>query len=432
MALSLDTIDIHRPNRYAAQGFPWEEWDLLRREAPVFWYERNDIEPFWAVTRHADLMTISGNPEVFINGGPRLRLALKGEPEILKEGLDEFGTARGWDPDEPPDLVFMDNPRHRRVRKASSWAFTQGCMRGMAKHFDELAEGFAAEFFEAVKTATARDETCDFITEFACKLPLAAVGEMMELPPTDWEKFLVWSRAIIGEVEPEQIREGETLAQAVTRNINDFRGYLEGLIHEHRVPDGGPSSFVNRLVSAEVNGKPMNDQQLIGYLFVLIAAGNDTTRNATSGGFAALLEHPEQRDRLLDNPDLLRTTAEEVLRWTTPVISFLRTTTQDFDLSGTPIHEGDTVCMFYPSANRDEAVFDDPYHFDIARTPNEHVAFGFGAHFCIGTNLARAELSSMLKALIPYLPELELAGEGTRIANTHVSGYSTLPVRAAG
>ena len=431
MALSLDTIDIHRPTRYAEQGFPWAEWDLLRREAPIFWYERDDIEPFWAVTRHADVMTISGHPEVFINGGPRLRLALKGEPELLKEGLDEFGTSRGWDPDEPPDLVFMDNPRHRHVRKVSSWAFTQGCMRGMAKHFDELAEAFAAEFADAVKAASGRGETCDFVKDFACKLPFAAVGEIMELPPNDWKKILIWSRAIIGEVEPEQIHEGETAAQAAERNMNEFRSYLEDLVHEHRSPDGGPSSFVNRLVNATVHGEPMNDQQLIGYLFVLIGAGNDTTRNATAGGFAALLEHPDQRDRLLKNPDLLSTTVDEVLRWTTPVISFLRTTTCNFDLSGTPIREGETVCMFYPSANRDEIVFEDPYRFDIARTPNEHVTFGFGAHFCIGINLARAELSSMLKALIPYLSELELAGEGTRIANTHVSGYSTLPVRAA-
>lgn len=432
MVLSLDAIDIHRPTRYAEQGFPWAEWDLMRREAPIFWYERDDIEPFWAVTRYDDVMTISGHPEVFINGGPRLRLALKGEVEILRDGLGEFGTSRGWDPDEPPDLVFMDNPRHRHVRKASSWAYTQKCMRGMIQHFDELADGFAAEFVDAVRAATARGETCDFVGEFACKLPLAAVGEIMELPTGDWKKLLAWSRAILGEVEPEEIREGETLAEAAQRNNNDFRCYLEDLIHEHRVPGGGPSSFVNRLVNAEVQGKPMNDQQLIGYLFVLIGAGNDTTRNATAGGFAALLEYREQCDRLLENPDLMRTAAEEVLRCTSPVISFLRTTTRDFDLSGTPIREGDTVCMFYPSANRDDAVFDDPYRFDIARTPNEHLSFGFGAHFCIGTNLARAELISMLKAVLPYLPELELAGEGTRIPNTHVSGYSTLPVRAAG
>jgi cholest-4-en-3-one 26-monooxygenase len=253
----------------------------------------------------------------------------------------------------------------------------------------------------------------------------------MELPANDWKKILHWSRAIIGEVEPDQIRDGETLTQAVERNMNDFRGYLEDLIHEHRVPGGGPSSFVNRLINAEVQGKLMNDQQLIGYLFVLIGAGNDTTRNATAGGFATFLEQPAERDRLLENPDLMRTTVEEVLRWTSPVISFLRTTTRDFDLSGTQIRAGDTVCMFYPSANRDETVFDDPYRFDVARTPNEHVTFGYGAHFCIGTNLARAELSAMLKALLPHLPKFELAGEPTRIANTHVSGYSTLPVRAA-
>lgn len=431
MTLSLENIDIHTPQRYAKKGFPWEEWDLLRRDAPIFWYERDDIEPFWAVTRHADVLTISGLPEVFINGGPRLRLALKGEAELLRGGLDEFGTSRGWDPTEPPDLVFMDNPRHRHVRKASSWAFTQGCMRGMASHFDDLAEGFAAELTESAKAATQRGETCDFVHEFACKLPLAAVGEIMELPPDDWRKLLIWSNAIIGEVEPAQILEGETIAQAAERNMNEFRSYLEDLVQAHRVPSGGPSNFVNRLVNARVQGEPMNDQQLIGYLFVLIGAGNDTTRNATAGGFTALVEHPDQRDRLIEHPDLLPTAVDEILRWTTPVISFLRTATRDFDLSGTKIREGETVCMFYPSANRDDAVFEDPYRFDIGRTPNEYLTFGYGAHFCIGTNLARAELTSMMKALIPFLPEFELAGESSRIANTHVSGYSKLPVRAA-
>ena len=425
MALDLNTIDIHTPSLYAERGFPWQAWDLLRQEAPIHWYERHDVEPFWAVTRHADVMTISGHPRVFINGGPRLRLTLKHEVELGRGGIDAFGTARGWDPYEPPDLVFMDDPRHRQVRKASSGAFTQGCMRGMAAHFDTLAQQFTGELMASL----AARGTVDFVRELACKLPLAATGEIMGLAPDDWRQILIWSSAVIGEVEPEHLLAGETTVQAAERQANEFRAYLENLIHEHRKPGGGRSDFINRLVNARVQGKPMNDQQLIGYLFVLIAAGNDTTRNATVGGLVALLEHPEQRERLCADPSLIGSAVDEILRWTSPVVCFLRTCTEDFNLSGTRIKAGDTVCVFYPSANRDVAVFKDPYKFDIARTPNDHIAFGYGAHFCIGTNLARAELRASLTALLPVLSRLEIAGLPHRIGNTHVSGFSKLPVR---
>lgn len=430
MTFELNKLDIHRPSRYA-QGYPWKEWDLLRENAPVFWYERDDIEPFWAVTRYDDIMTISGHPDIFINGGPRLRLALKGETEILRDGVDEFGRERGWDPDEPPDLTFLDNPRHRHVRKLTSWAYTQAGMREMSGHFDELARGFTREFLAQLETDAKTGKATDFVAELACKLPLAAVGELMGLAPDDWKQILIWSNAVIGEVEPEHMLPGETVQQAAARNMYDFRGYLEELIRESRENGVERGGFIDRMVHTKVQGKELNDQQLIGYLFVLIAAGNDTTRNATAGGVAALLEHPEQRDLLCREPELLPSAVDEILRWTSPVVSFLRTATADFELSGTAIKAGDTVGMFYPSANRDEGVFDDPYRFDIGRDPNPHLTFGFGAHFCLGTNVARAELRSALEALLPVLPRLELAGEGTRIAHTHVSGYSTLPVRLA-
>lgn len=425
MSFDLRQIDIHTPRRYAEQGFPWAEWDQLRREAPVFRYERDDVEPFWAVTRHADVMTVSENSRVFINGGPRLRLALKGEPELLRGGVDAFGRSRNWDPNEPPDMVFMDDPRHRQTRRLSSWAFTQGCMRSVGEHFDALARDFAGELL----TTLEREGHCDFVSEFAAKLPLAATGEILGLAPDDWKQLLVWSNAILGEVEPEDMLPGETVVEAAERNMNDMRQYLEALIHEHRQPGGGPSPFINRLVNGTVDGKPLTEQQLNGYLFLLIGAGNDTTRNATVGGLVALLEHPAMRDLLCADPSLVGSAADEILRWTSPVISFLRTVTEDFELAGTALRPGDTVCVFYPSANRDERVFEEPYRFDITRNPNPHITFGFGAHFCLGTNLAKAELRSMLKAMLPLLPRLELTGEAHRIANTHVSGYSKLGVR---
>ena len=430
MTFDLDTLDIHRPSRYA-QGYPWREWDLLRAEAPVFWYERDDIEPFWAITRYDDVMTISGNQKVFINGGPRLRLALKGEKELLREGVDEFGQQRNWDPDEPPDFIFMDNPRHRHMRKLTSWAYTQSSMRQIAHHFDDMARGFTAEFMQQLEANATSGTPTDLVSELASKLPLAAVGELMGLAPDDWKQILIWSNAVIGEVEPEHLLPGETVPEAAARNMYDFRLYLEELINESRDNGATRGGFVDRMVHREVLGKKLTNQQLIGYLFVLIAAGNDTTRNATAGGVAALLEHPDQCERLCRDPSLLPTAIDEILRWTSPVVSFLRTCAEDFELSGTLIKAGDTVGMFYPSANRDERVFDEPYRFDIGREPNPHIAFGFGAHFCLGTNLARAELKSAIAALIPVLPKLSLAGDGARIAHTHVSGYSKLPVTLA-
>ena len=186
------------------------------------------------------------------------------------------------------------------------------------------------------------------------------------------------------------------------------------------------------MVHTPVEGKLLSNQQLNGYLFLLIGAGNDTTRNALAGGVAALLEHPEQCALLCADPTRVPMAVEEILRWTSPVASFLRTAFEDFDLSGTRIRAGDTVGLFYPSANRDPRVFEDPYRFDITRSPNPHLTFGFGAHFCLGTNLARVELVASLEALLPVLPQLALAGPPTRLAQTHVMGYSTLPLRLRG
>jgi cytochrome P450 len=431
MTVALDQTNIHTPRRYVEEGYPWEDWDLLRREAPVYRYERDDVEPFWAITRHADILAVSKRPDVFINGGPRLRLTIKGEVELLRGGLDEFGLTRGWNPQEPPDFVFMDDPRHRNFRLPSSRSFTPGRMRAMAAHFGELARQFTAEFEGALEAQSHSGGHCDFVTELAAKLPIAAIGEMMGLPPGDWKKIFKWTNAIVGEVLPEDRLAGENDVEAATRGMNEFRGYLEKRIRERRDAGCDRDDLFDTIVRGQIEGQPLNEQQLIGYLLLIIAAGNETTRNATSGGVIALIEHPEQRDLLCANPELLTSAIEEILRWTSPVIQFLRTATEDFELGGQKIRKGDTIGVFYPSANRDERVFEDPYCFDITRDPNPHLAFGHGAHFCLGANLARAELRAAFQALLPVLPRLEIAGPPRRIPNLHVSGYATLPVRAA-
>ena len=427
MTRALDRIDIHTPKLYAERGYPWRDWDLLRREAPIHWYERDDVQPFWAITRHADVLTVSRHSDVFVNGGPRLRLTLRGETELLRGGLDAFGRERGWDPEEPPDFIFMDDPRHRNFRLPTGRSFTPARMRAMAHHFDDLAQSFTAEFEAALET----QNPCDLVSELSAKLPIAAIGEMMGLPPDDWKKVFVWTNALLGEVAPEHQLPGETMLQAAERSMNEFRSYLEQRIRERRAAGADRDDLFDLVIRSEVEGGPLNEQQLIGYLLLLIGAGNETTRNATTGGVIALLEHPEQLRQLCEDPALLTPAIEEILRWTSPVIQFLRTATADFELSGQKIRAGDTVCVFYPSANRDEHVFADPYRFDIRREPNPHLSFGHGAHFCLGSNLARAELRASFRALLPVLPRLEVAGPPRRIPNLHVSGYVTLPIRTS-
>ncbi len=428
MTIALTTLNIHRATDYARDGHPWAAWDLLRREAPVFWYERDDVEPFWAVTRHADVLTVSNHPDVFINSGPRLRLSLKHEIEPMRGGLDSFGTERGWDPQEPPDMVFMDNPRHRHMRRQSSWAYTQGAMRAMGPHFRALAANFTAEFMAALEQAKVRGESVDFVHGLAAKLPLAAVGELMGLAPDDWKQILVWSEAVIGEIHESNRLPGESRGRAYYRNMFEFRSYIEDLLEESRAVGRERGGLIDRMVHTPVQGKLLTNQQLNGYILLLIGAGNDTTRNALSGGVAALLEHPQQCELLCRDPSLMPRAVEEILRWTSPVASFLRTAAEDFTLNGTHITAGDTVGLFYPSANRDEAVFADPYRFDITRTNNPHLTFGFGAHFCLGTNLARAELVASLGALLPHLQRLQLSGTPTRLVQSHVIGYTRLPM----
>ncbi len=430
-APTLDTLDIHSADRYAAHGYPWAEWDLLRREAPVFRYEREDIAPFWAITRHEDVLALSRHSKIFVNSGPILRLTTIEEDRATKAMSRVRAERDGWDPDEPHDFIFMDDPRHRDFRLLSARAFTPAALRRKEAHFAEISARFAQEFRERIVRDTAAGRSTDFVTHFAVKLPLAAICEMMGFAEGDWERLLYWTGAMFAPEETGYRRPGESRFDATTRAVDELRDYLMQQVEGRRARGLG-KDLTDAVVGGEIDGLPLTDQQIQGYLTVLIAAGNETTRNATTGGLMALLEHPLQRDLLCENPDLLEPAVEEILRWTSPVIQFARTAVADFELRGTRIRAGDTVGLFYPSANRDEAVFDEPYRFDITRDPNRHLAFGgYGAHFCLGANLARWEMRASLRALLPLLPELELVGDPLRVAHLHVGGIQQLSVRHA-
>jgi cholest-4-en-3-one 26-monooxygenase len=429
--LSLDTLDIHSKDLYVTRGYPWQEWDLLRREAPIFWYERDDIAPFWAITRHADILTISRRADVFVNS-QRLRLQTIREDEQQEAAMQLRAQAFGWDPEEPMDFIFMDDPRHRAFRLIPSRRFTPAALRKLEDHFAVLSRTFAEEFADELQNAAEAGESCDFVRGFAQKLPLAAIGEMMGLPSDDWRRLKQITNVLIGAPEPDFVEPGEDRAVSVARAFHEMTAYMVELIRDRRKSGPGGEDLSTLIVHAKIDGKPLTEQQLQGFLFVLLAAGNETTQNAISGGVHALLQHPDERARLCADAGLVTSAAEEILRWTSPVVQFARTAVEDFELAGTKIRAGEDVGMWYPSANRDEAVFDDPYRFDVGRTPNHHLAFGgFGAHFCLGANLARWELRAALRALLPILPRMESAGRAERVPNLHVSAIHRMPVRAA-
>ncbi|MFO0690599.1 MAG: cytochrome P450 [Myxococcota bacterium] len=430
-ALRLDTIDIHDKDLYVTRGYPWQEWDLLRREAPVFWYERDGIDPFWAVTRHEDILTISKHSEVFVNSG-RLRIFDRVDEERQRLSTAARIAARGWDPDEPADFIFMDDPRHRDFRLLIAKRFTPAALRPLERHFAELSRQFAGELEAELRSAAVRGEVCDFVKGFAEKLPLAAIGEMMGLPPGDWKRLKQLTNVMIGAPETAFFLPGEDRNAGVARAVEEMTEYMVRLVKDREARGPAGDDLSTQLIHSQLYGSRLTEQQLQGYLFVVLAAGNETTQNAISGGVHALLAHPEQRDLLCRHPELVVSAAEEILRWTSPVLQFARTAVADFELAGVKIAAGESVGMWYPSANRDESVFDEPYRFDITREPNRHLAFGgYGAHFCLGANLARWELRAALRALIPVLPKMELAGPLERVPNLHVSAIHRLPVRAA-
>jgi len=426
-------LDITDLDRYVAHGYPWAEWDLLRAEAPVYRYERPGYPPFWAVTRYEDVHTVHSNADVFINGGPILRI----DTEYALERMGVFAQRQaeryGWDPTEPPDMVFKDRPEHLDMRLLTMRKFTPGAMRRLEEELAGLARQFVGDFVAAARAAA--PEPVDLVKELSVGVPLATICHLMGVPTTDWPDICRWTDLLfVADLADKYLQPGETIRDLRRRLGREYHEYRAALIADRRGRDPeSADDLVTALVHATIEGEPLTDQQLHGYITLLFGAGNETTRNAITGGVKALLEHPAERDRFMADPDALLVTAvEELLRWTSPVIQFARTATRDFDLAGQRIAAGDTVVLWYPSANRDERQFEDPYTLDLGRNPNYHLAFGHGVHFCLGANLARWELRAVFRELAPHLANLELAGPPERLAHLHVGAINSMPVRWIG
>jgi cholest-4-en-3-one 26-monooxygenase len=403
---SLDTIEIVSPDHYQKNGYPHAEWTYLRKHHPVFYVERPRVDPFWAITKAADIREISIQPRQWLNG-PRLAVFM------LDEG------AEGPPPELPlRHLLNMDPPQHGEFRSILSQYFTPRSIRALEPEIAKITT-------EILDDVMDRGE-CDFVTEISSKVPVAVIAEMLGVPRKDWPTIFRWTNEVIGGGDPEFQRgkdANETFAQA---RLEMFQ-YFTDLVEESRKH---PGSDVTSIVSnAKVNGEPLPALELLSYLFLLVVAGNETTRNATSGGLLAFIENPEQFRRLKSDPTLIKSAVEEIVRWTSPVIQFARTAVSDTVVRGQKIRAGESVCLFYPSASRDEDVFAEPFKFDIGRNPNPHLSFGIGEHFCLGANLARLELAVIFAELAKRLDHAELAGPVERLRSSFVGGVKHMPIR---
>jgi cholest-4-en-3-one 26-monooxygenase len=403
--LTLDAIDIVDPDLYVERGYPHAEWALLRREAPVYYYQRANADPFWAITRHADIVNVSRQPGLFKS------------VQILFVTINEPGNP-------PPDeailrqLLNMNPPEHGAYRGVVNRRFTPRSVQQLTHGIERITTEVLDELAEL--------EHCDFVTAVSAKLPLAVIAEMFGIPRADWPLMFRLSNEMIGPADPEYAG-AASVAEILERARMEFFQYFSGLVEDRR--KNPRDDLSSALANGQVDGEPLPIFELMSYFALLIIAGNETTRNATSGGLHAFINNPDQWDRLKRDPALVPAAVEEIVRWTSPVIQFTRQATEDTELHSQKIREGDMLALFYPSANRDELVFAAPGRFDIGRYPNQHVAFGIGEHFCLGANLARLELQVMFRHLAERLESIELAGPIQRMRSSFVGGIKHMPVR---
>jgi cholest-4-en-3-one 26-monooxygenase len=383
-----------------ARGVPHEAFALLRREAPVFWHPEPDGPGFWAVTRHADVVAVSRDPATFSS-----ELGATFIDTQTDEALAQLRLT----------ILNMDPPRHNRYRRLVSRGFTP-------RMIDRLVATIERRAARIVDEVVDRGE-CEFVEDVAAKLPLEMICEMIGLPEADWPRMFELSNTLVGFDDPDlraTPEEGEAAAA-------EIYAYCDAVAADRRA--NPRDDLMTALVQAEVDGERLTDLELNLFFVTLVVAGNETTRNLISHGMLALIEHPDQLRRLREDPGLWPTAVEEMLRWGTSIHNFRRTATRDTELRGQRIAAGDKVVMYYMSANRDEEVFEDPFRFDVGRTPNDHVAFGGGGvHYCLGASLARAEIRAIMRQLVERLDDVQLAGEVRRLRSDFVNGIKSMPV----
>ena len=378
---------------------PHDQFDRLRREAPVYWHPEPGGRGFWAITRHADVRTVSHDWRTFSS-----ELGATFIPDQDEEVLAQMRLS----------ILNIDPPRHQRYRRLVAKAFTPSVIAALVEEIDRRA-------VTVIDSVVERHE-CEFVSEIAAQVPVQMICEMIGLARDQWPRMVAASNDLIGSRnDPEFANVDATLASLEIYALCDAEA------EDRR--QNPRDDLMTALVHAEIDGERLDNLELNMFFISLVVAGNETTRNLINHAMVALIEHPYQAQRLRDDASLWDTAVEEMLRWGSSIHNFRRTATCNTEIGGVPIAAGDKVVMYYASANRDESVFPDPHRFDVGRTPNDHMAFGGGGvHFCLGANLARAEIKATMREIVERLPNIGLAGVPDRLTSDFVNGIKRMPV----
>lgn len=397
------------PSAYSDEKRLHEALTHLRAHAPVSWVDVAGYRPFWAITKHADVMAIERQNDLFTNHPRPLLMVTELEEKLLADQEAGIGLRT---------LIHMDDPHHRDMRKIGVDWFRPKAMRALKTRCDELARIYVDKMLE-------RGPELDFVQEIAVNYPLYVILSLLGLPESDFPRMLKLTQEMFGGDDTE-LRRGEVNTD-VLATLLDFFNYFSALTASRR--EHPTEDLASAIANATINGEPLSDMDTISYYVIVASAGHDTTSAAISGGLLALLENPGELRRLQQDTGLMGTAVEEMIRWVVPVKEFMRTAQADTEVRGVPIEKGESVLLSYVSANRDEEVFTDPFRFDVGRDPNKHLSFGHGVHFCLGAALARLEMNSFFSELIPRIKSIEMADDPQLIATTFVGGPKHLPIR---
>ncbi|MCK9520857.1 MAG: cytochrome P450 [Dehalococcoidia bacterium] len=413
--LTLDQINLAYPDLFE-QGRHHEAFRLLRRERPIHWNEgTEDIKGFWSVVRFDDVVAVSRRPDVWSSE----RGIVFAEPRDEQEAtLAANGNGKM--------LITMDPPRHVRLRRLVNKGFTPRAVAAMEEHIRGITESVLDDIAEKGEV--------DFVTEVAALIPLAVICEMMGVPKSEWQLMFTLTNKVLGGGDPEyqtdvpEEQRGTPEAARITGNMGTMQmfGYFAQLLQQKRAESS--EDLIGLLVGSEVDGEKLTDEDILWFCFLLILAGNETTRNAMSGGLLALFNNPDQREKLQDDLSLLPSAVEEIIRYVSPVTHMARIAMQDTEVGGVEMRKGERVVMWYPSANRDEKYYPDGDVFDITRSPNDHIAFGIGEHFCLGAGFARLEIKLLFEQLLTRFPDIRQAGPEERLRSNFIGGIKHLPV----
>lgn len=412
MAFEIDPKDLIHPMNYGVAGQPHELWKHLRENEPVFRCEVDGYEPFWAITKHADIIDISGKPHIFSNAkGP---VIMTDEQEAAQAGEGAaFANMR--------TIIEMDPPEHRDFRKVASGFFTPRSITQL----DDIVTECAKEQVDKLGD----EGECDFVELIAQRHPLRVLATLLGIEREDEEKVLKLTQQLFAFDDPDLQRPGEDRGKASVELGLEFYNLFNAIIEDRRA--NPREDLASMLANARLaNGEMMGPLETFGYYLIVFTAGHDTTRNAISGGMSALLDNPKQLDLLCKNPDLAKSTVEEIVRWTSPVNYMRRNLLEDAEIRGVKIPKGDDLVLYYGSANRDADAFERPYEFDITRHPNRHLGFGTGEHFCLGAHVARLSARALFLELANRLESAEHGSEAaTQIDSSFVVGLKTLPMK---